>query len=85
MRRLIFICALDGYHLKFCIFAWCPSLIVGPVPLEQDLVGVLARYVGDDGGAGRQRVGRDDEGVRGGALSLLRERANRDVVFGERG
>ena len=71
-----------GDHLKFCIGA---SLILGPVPLEQDLVGVLARYVGDDGGAGRQRVGRDDEGVRGGTLALLGERANRNVVFGERG
>lgn len=55
------------------------------MPFKQYLVGVLARDVGDEGGAGRQRVGRDDEGVRGGTLALLRERANRHVVFGEGG
>ena len=55
------------------------------MPLEQDLVGVLARDVGDGGGAGRQRVGRDDESVRGGTLALLGERADRDVVLGEGG
>ena len=69
---------------KFCIVGGRPpSLTLGAVPLEQDLVGVLARDVGDDGGAGRQRVRRDDEGVRGGALPLLGERADRNVVLRE--
>ena len=72
---------LDGGALQAGAGGRGPA--VGAAPLQLDVVGAQAGHVGDQGLGGRGRVRRHDQRVGGGALALLGEGPQHDVVLGE--